>query len=390
MENKRNILLCVSGGIAAYKAIDLCSRLYKSGYQVKTILTHNACEFIAPINFSAISHNTVHTEQFGDSDPIPHISLSDWADLIVIAPATANILAKAAHGIADDLLSSTLIAHQKPILFVPAMNVFMFENVATQENIAILRRRGHIVLEPATGMLACAYEGKGKYPPNTQVMLAIQTFLHYKLDLFGKRIMVTAGATKEAIDPMRFISNKSSGKMGFAIANAAALRGAQVFLVHTDTKEEIPYLLYGSQLCNTVDEMYKTCLDLTVTQDWIIMCAAVSDYKVNNYVEQKIKKTDELMLHLVSTPDILSELGKRKRKGQILVGFAAETENIIANAKKKLKAKKLDLIVSNHLSVVGRNDTEVTVISEKTEDSLSGSKFSVAHQLLDLILVYEK
>ncbi len=385
MENKKNILLCVSGGIAAYKAIDLCSRLYKAGFEVRTILTKNACEFVAPINFSAISHNSVHTSLFEDSDPIPHISLADWADLVVVAPATANILAKAAFGIADDLLSSTLLAHAKPILYVPAMNVHMYENDATQSNISLLRIRGNYVLEPATGMLACAYEGKGKYPPNSQVLYAIETFLEHKLDLKGKKIMITAGATKEIIDPMRFISNNSSGKMGFALATAAALRGAEVTLVYGDSNEEIPYLVKNSINCSDVSSMYKATIEHAPAQDWIIMCAAVSDFKPEIQSASKIKKSEELVLKLVMTVDILAELGKTRPPHQLLIGFAAETQDLQKNALMKLKNKNLNMIVANDLSVSGKTDTEAIVLSENSETALKGTKFSVAHSILSLI-----
>ncbi len=388
MKKEKKILLCVSGGIAAYKAIDLCSRLHKAQYQIKTILTDNACNFVSPINFAAISHNSVHTDLFTDADPIPHISLADWADIIVIAPATANVIAKIAHGISDDLLSATILAHQKPVLIVPAMNVHMYENQVTQDNIATLRRRGHFVLEPASGMLACAYEGKGKYPPNSQIMLAIQTYLHHSVDLSGMRLLITAGATKEAIDPMRYISNRSSGKMGYALAAAAALRGAEVTLIHSDSEEEIPYLVHKSIHCNSVDEMHKACLDNLKSQNWIIKCAAVSDFKPAIFSNSKIKKTDELNLKLVKTTDILFDLGQKKKKGQVLVGFAAETADLKANSLIKLKSKNLDLIIANDLSVVGKDNTEVLILSENTESRCQGTKFDVAHQILTSLKNY--
>ncbi|HNX38887.1 MAG TPA: bifunctional phosphopantothenoylcysteine decarboxylase/phosphopantothenate--cysteine ligase CoaBC, partial [Candidatus Cloacimonadota bacterium] len=236
----RKILLCVSGGIAAYKAIDLVSRLTKQGASVRTIMTEGALKFVSPINFAALSGEAVHTSLFEDSDPIPHISLADWADLLVVAPATANVLAKAAHGISDDLLSATLLAHNKPVLFVPAMNVHMYENAATQDNIKILKARGHHVLEPDSGMLACGYEGKGKYPPNEEIVFAIETYLEHVQDCKGLKVLVTAGACEEAIDPMRFITNRSSGKMGLAIARAFSLRGAEVDLLFAGIDQAVP------------------------------------------------------------------------------------------------------------------------------------------------------
>ncbi len=224
---KTRILLGVTGGIAAYKAIDLASRLYKLGYEVKCVLTNNALQFVRPASFAAITHNSIHLNMFDDPDPVVHISLADWADIIVIAPATANIIAKAAHGIGDDLLSTILLAHVKPVLFVPAMNVHMLEAAPTQENLTTLKSRKHHILQPSSGMLACGYEGLGKYPPNEEVVAAINTYLHYQEDLSGTKVLITAGATIEAIDPMRFISNRSSGKMGLALARAMALRGAE-------------------------------------------------------------------------------------------------------------------------------------------------------------------
>ncbi len=387
---KKNILLCVSGGIAAYKAIDLCSRLYKSGYEIRTILTDGACRFVSPLNFAAISHSSTHTSLWTDNDPIPHISLADWADLIVVAPATANVMAKAAHGIADDLLSATILAHTKPVLFVPAMNVHMYENDATQANFSILKTRGHFILDPDTGLLACAYEGKGKYPPNSQVIRAIQTYLSYRQDLSGLSIMITAGATREDIDPMRHISNKSSGKMGFALATAAALRGARVTLIHGETAEEIPYLVNKTFLTPDVDSMYKVCLEQAPANNWIIKCAAVSDFKPDLKTDHKIKKSDELQLRLVKTKDILSELGRIKREGQILIGFAAETDDLKSNALNKLKAKNLDLIVANDLRVSGQDETEAIVFSSSAEYPVQGSKFEAAHIILDTIKNYAR
>lgn len=388
---KKNVLLCVSGGIAAYKAIDLCSRLHKAGYLVRTILTKGALEFVSAINFSAISHNSVHTELFMDSDPIPHINLADWADILVVAPATANIIAKAAHGIADDLCSATLLACTQKILFVPAMNVNMYAHPATRENISKLQERGALVLEPEHGMLACAYEGLGKYPSNSIVMQAIETYLSYNTDLKGKKVLVTAGATREALDPMRYISNRSSGKMGFALATAAALRGALVSLVYGPTHLEIPHILHSKVLCESAEDMYKACLEAQNTQDWIIKCAAVSDYKPLAYSTNKIKKTPKLSLEMVQGVDILHELGKTKLPGQILVGFAAETEDLIKNAEKKLKAKNLDMIVANHLSVAGAEDTSVSMLFKNHKPiNIEGSKLKVAHQILDEIKANER
>lgn len=386
----KKILLCVSGGIAAYKAIDLASRLTKDGCRVKTILTESATQFVSPLNFSTITHNSVHSSLFTDTDPIPHITLADWADKIVVAPATANILAKAAHGIGDDLLSTTLLASHSPALFVPAMNVNMYRNSATQANMDILRQRGHHILEPSTGLLACGYEGQGKYPPNEEIIYALRCYLDYCADLAGKKVLVTAGATAEPIDPMRMISNRSSGKMGLAIARAFALRGADVTLIHGMLSETVPYYLRKAVYTPTVQEMYEQVLAEAAGMDLIVKCAAVSDYKPASASTSKIKKGKALSLKLVSTPDILAQLGKLKPKGQLLVGFAAETENLIENARSKLVRKNLNLICVNHLSTAGADSTELTLVTPSKAANpryrrLNGDKFEVALQLAERI-----
>ncbi|MBW6514883.1 MAG: bifunctional phosphopantothenoylcysteine decarboxylase/phosphopantothenate--cysteine ligase CoaBC [Candidatus Syntrophosphaera sp.] len=384
---KKKILLCVTGGIAAYKAIDLASRLSKAGYEVKTVLTSHAQRFVAGINFAAITQNSVHTTLWEDNDPIPHITLADWADLIVVAPATANIMAKAAYGIADDLLSSLLLAHLKPVLFVPAMNVHMYDHPATQANIALLKKRGNHVLEPVTGLLACGYEGKGKYPPNEEVVFAIRCYLEHPANLSGKKVLVTAGATSEPLDPMRTLTNKSSGKMGLAIARAFALRGARVTLVHGNVSETLPYYLHKAVFTPTVQEMADEVLRAPGAYDIIVKCAAVSDFRPAKTSAQKIKKGGKLALELVPTQDILAELGRVKPKKQILVGFAAETENLAANAKVKLERKNLDLICVNHLDTAGADETALTLIFAKNKKSirLEGDKFAVALQLVGQI-----
>lgn len=381
----KKVLLGVSGGIAAYKAIELASMLYKSGAQIKTIMTDAARELISAVNFSAITHGTVHHSQFHDSDPIPHINLADWADIVVIAPATANIMAKAANGIADDLLSSTLLACTSPILWIPAMNVHMYDNLATQDNIAILRKRGHFVLKPATGLLACGYDGKGKYPPNQEVIAAIKTYLHYGYDLSGKKILVTAGACSEDIDPMRCITNKSSGKTGLSIARAASLRGAEVSLVYADIKDEIPYHLSMAILAKSSADMHKAVVELAPNHDTIIMCAAVSDYKPLEVAQSKIKKGNDISLDLIQTVDILKEVSKRRTSGQKIIGFAAETDQIEENAREKLSRKQLDLIVANDLAVAGKDHSEQIFISNTDTIKEKGDKFTLAHKLLDRI-----
>lgn len=382
----KKILLCVSGGIAAYKAIELASSLKKRGAIVRTILTDGATKFVTPLSFSAITGNKAHTSLFEDDDPIPHISLADWADLLVVAPATANVLAKAATGLSDDLLSATMLAYNRPILFVPAMNVNMYENPATQDNIALLTARGHIVLQPATGMLACGYEGKGKYPPNSAVLNAIATFPEHTQDCTGLRVLVTAGACEEAIDPMRFITNRSSGKMGIAIAEAFAVRGAEVDLIHADLSVEIPHYLHEVSEHRSAESMYRAVMAKHHLYDVIVMCAAVSDYTPIDPSLNKIKKTESLTLELKATADILAALGKVVEKPrQKLIGFAAETENLIENARKKLIAKNLDLIVVNNISVAAKDNTCVDFISGEEITHAEGDKLEVAHLLVDRV-----
>ncbi|HNW25125.1 MAG TPA: bifunctional phosphopantothenoylcysteine decarboxylase/phosphopantothenate--cysteine ligase CoaBC [Candidatus Cloacimonas sp.] len=396
MSGKR-ILLCVSGGISAYKAIDLASQLSKQGWEVKCVLTENAMKFVTPINFSAITHNSVHTSLFSDIDPIPHITLSSWADLIVVAPATANIIGKAATGIADDLLSTILVASNKPVLFVPAMNVNMYQSLIVQENLRKLKERGNYVLQPETGMLACGVTGEGKYPSNTEVVYAIKTYLNYQTDLQGIKVLLTAGATIEAIDPMRFLSNRSSGKMGFAIARALALRGAEVTLIYGNIQLELPYYLKEAVFCESAAKMYEATITRYPEMDWLICCAAVADYKPKETKSQKLPKQEELNLELVPTVDILAELGKVKKESQILVGFAAQSDNLIPSALDKYYRKNLDLICANDIRFAGKEDDELIVQGKikgyptLPEDPnlnsvvMKGDKFSLAHNLINIL-----
>jgi len=396
MSGKR-ILLCVSGGISAYKAIDLASQLSKQGWEVKCVLTENAMKFVTPINFSAITHNSVHTSLFSDIDPIPHITLSSWADLIVVAPATANIIGKAATGIADDLLSTILVASNKPVLFVPAMNVNMYQSLIVQENLRKLKEWGNYVLQPETGMLACGVTGEGKYPSNTEVVYAIKTYLNYQTDLQGIKVLLTAGATIEAIDPMRFLSNRSSGKMGFAIARALALRGAEVTLIYGNIQLELPYYLKEAVFCESAAKMYEATITRYPEMDWLICCAAVADYKPKETKSQKLPKQEELNLELVPTVDILAELGKVKKESQILVGFAAQSDNLIPSALDKYYRKNLDLICANDIRFAGKEDDELIVQGKikgyptLPEDPnlnsvvMKGDKFSLAHNLINIL-----
>ena len=385
MMKDKKILLGITGGIAAYKAVDLASKLTKMGAEVKTIMTSHACEFVSPITFKSITHQPVITKMFDVESDIEHISLADWADLVIIAPATANIIGKTASGIADDLLSTTIMATTAPLLFVPAMNIHMYENPIVQENITKLSNLGYFFIEPEFGILACGYEGKGRYPDNEEIVFHITTYLKCKKDLSGTNVLVTAGASREEIDPMRFITNHSTGKMGLALARAAYIRGAKVKFIHSSLSVKVPEYL-DSIKAVTAEKMHSAVLNEYPDSNITFMTAAVADYTPAKYSKQKIKKSDDLKLEWKRTKDILEELGVKKNQDQILVGFAAESENLTENALQKLKKKNLDFICANNLNVSGKDDTEIMVLGEGTETKLIGSKFSVAHQIIDIIL----
>ena len=359
----KNILIGVTGGIAAYKVVEVASRLKKSGANVRVVMTRNATEFVSPKTFQEITGNAVSVEMFGDAANfnVAHISLADFADAILIAPATANFLAKMAHGIADDLLTTTILAFDKKILLAPSMNTKMLLNPATQENLRILRGRGVEILEPATGELACGTSGKGRLPEPVEICAAIEKLFAPKI-LRGKKILVTAGGTLEAIDPVRYIGNRSSGRMGYAIATAAVNAGAEVVLISGKSELEPPSGLKFVKVESAVD-MRSEVLKLFDSVDAVIMSAAVADYRVKNPAAQKIKKSAEtLTLELVKNPDILRELGGLK-KSQVLVGFAAETQNILEYARKKLVEKNLDFIVANDVTADGAGFNVVTNIA---------------------------
>ncbi len=383
LENKK-ILLAISGGIAAYKAIELCSLLKKRGAETRIIFTENASRFVTELTFEVISQNKVHSSLWNSDIPIPHIQLADWADILVIAPATADAIAKAAHGIADDLLSSTILAVHTPILFVPAMNINMYKNAATVANIQLLQQRGYFFMEPEHGKLACGYSGKGRYPENQEIIYHIITFLQHTRYWQNKKVLITAGACRENIDPMRFISNHSSGKMGIALARAAHILGAQVTLIAAAVTETIPEYIKTIR-AYTADEMLSACRQEFPDSDLLLMNAAVSDYKPSVFREQKIKKGDSLPLELIRTPDIISELVKVRKTGQLICGFAAESEKIVEYARIKLEHKELDFIVANDLKIAGSDITSCTYISPDNEIELMGDKFAVSLQILDFI-----
>lgn len=356
----KNILIGVTGGIAAYKVVEVASRLKKSGANVRVMMTRNAAEFVSPRTFQEITGNAVSVEMFGDAANfhVAHIALADFADAILIAPATANFLAKAAHGIADDLLTTTVIASDKPLIIAPSMNTKMFDNPATQANLQILRGRGAIILEPTTGSLACGTSGKGRLPEPVDICAAVEKVVRVQGSGFRqkllslKKILVTAGGTVEAIDPVRYIGNRSSGRMGYEIARAAVDAGAQVVLVSGKSEVEPPPGLKFVKV-EAATEMREAVLAEFDSVDAVIMSAAVADYRVKNPAAQKIKKSsDTLTLELVKNPDILRELGGLK-KSQVLVGFAAETQNVLDYARKKLVEKNLDFIVANDVTLEG-------------------------------------
>ena len=349
----KNILIGVTGGIAAYKVVEVASRLKKSGANVRVMMTRNATEFVSPRTFQEITGNAVSVEMFGDAANfhVAHIALADFADAILIAPATANFLAKAAHGIADDLLTTTIIASDKPLLLAPSMNTKMFDNLATQENLRILKSRGAIIIEPATGELACGTSGKGRLPEPVELCAAVEKIFAPKI-LSGKKVLITAGGTVEAIDPVRYIGNRSSGRMGYEIAKSAVNAGAQVILISGKSELTPPSNLKFVKVESAV-EMRKAVLREFDSVDAVIMSAAVADYRVKNPAAQKIKKSAEtLTLELVKNPDILRELGGLK-KSQVLIGFAAETQNVLAYANKKLVEKNLNFIVANDVTAEG-------------------------------------
>ena len=392
MQNKR-ILLCVTGGIAAYKAVALTSKLTQLHTQVKVIMSEHATKFVTPLTFQAISRNPVYIDTFNEIDPekIAHIDLAEWADVIVIAPATANIIGKLAHGIADDMMTTTLLATTKPVFLAPSMNVHMYLHPAVQENMEILASRGYEFIEPGEGYLACGYVGKGRMAePEEIIDHLIRFFSSQKTILQGKRILITAGPTRERIDPVRYITNFSSGKMGYALAEEAVKLGADVILVSGPVSLAPPARVKVLQV-TSAHQMYDTKLAHFPETDIIIKTAAVADYRPKSVASQKLKKkTDTLVIELEKTVDILAALGKRKNQ-QFLVGFAAETENIEENAKEKLRKKNLDLIVVNDVTQEGAGfgvDTNIVTIYRKNGTKLALPKMSktrVARVILEEI-----
>lgn len=397
MIKDKKIVVGVTGGIAAYKAAELVRILIKGGASVRVAMTSNAVKFVAPLTFEALSGNRVVWDMFAPStEPIGHITWGQEADLVIIAPATANFIAKMAHGLADDFLTSMVLASTAKILVCPAMNTQMYLNDATQENIRLISGRGCFVMKPGEGELACHTEGPGRLPGPEEIAELAGKLLTDK-DLEGLNVVVTAGPTQEPVDPVRYITNRSSGKMGYAIARAAAARGAAVTLISGPVALAQPAGVEFHQV-KTAEDMRKAALEKAVQADVIIKAAAVSDYRPGETAPQKIKKDDgPFTLNMIRNPDILAELGALKKDaGFILVGFAAETESLTANAKEKLRKKNLDMIVANDVSREDSGfDTETNKVQiiyrdGKVEDLPLMPKESLADQLLDRIMVLRK
>lgn len=391
MENKC-IVLGVSGGIAVYKALDVVSRLKKHNIDVRVIMTKSATEFVTPLSFQSLSQNQVIVDMFAEPKAfeIQHISLAKRADLMLIVPATANIIGKVANGIADDMLSTTIMATKAPVVFATAMNTNMYENRIVQDNMCKLRKYGYKFIEPASGRLACGDLGKGKLQDTEIIVEYALSVLNENKDLQGKNVIVTAGPTIAPIDPVRFITNRSTGKMGYEIAKEARDRGANVTLISGPTNLKAPF---GIEVINvsTNEEMYNALLNRFEEADIVVKSAAVADYKPSEYSEKKIKKSSQgLELNLIRDRDILKTIGEQK-KNQIIIGFAAESHDLIKNAQSKLERKNLDYIVANNIlskdTGFGTDNNKVTIIG-KEGFKLSLEKMSkreVAKNIFDLI-----
>ena len=393
MLKEKTILLGVTGGIAAYKSASLASRLVKAGAEVRVIMTEHATNFINPITFETLTGHKCITDTFDRNFEfqVEHVSLAKKADVIMVAPATANVIAKLAHGLADDMLTTTILASHAPKLIAPAMNTGMYENPVTQNNLALLKKYGMEVIEPAAGHLACGDEGKGKMPEPEILYEHILRSCACKQDMKGLKVLVTAGPTQEAVDPVRFLTNHSSGRMGYSIAKACMLRGADVTLVTGRTALTPPLFVDVIPVVSAKD-MYDAVISRSNEMDIIIKAAAVADYRPVHVAEEKVKKSDSsFSLELERTDDILKYLGEHKKSGQFLCGFSMETENMLENSRKKLEKKHLDMIAANNLNVPGAGfETTTNIITIITPDSVKElelmSKDDAAFRLLDDIL----
>lgn len=392
----KNIIIGITGSIAAYKIATLCSMLKKKEANTTVIMTKNALNFINPITFETLTGNKCLVDTFDRNFQydVEHVELAKLADAFLIAPASANVIAKTAHGIADDMLTTTFLASECPKIVSPAMNTRMYRNPVTQDNMKTLEKYGIKVITPATGYLACGDTGEGKMPEPEELLEHI-IYALTKKDLIGKRVLVTSGGTKEKLDPVRFITNNSTGKMGFAIAHAAYLRGADVTLVYGNVSVPLPFgpksvkIESAADMANAVKDIYKE-------QDIIIKAAAVADYTPATVSDEKVKKKDDdLSLPLKRTEDILGFLGKNRREDQFICGFSMETENMLENSKAKLTKKNVDMIVANNVKVAGAGfGTDTNVVTLIRKDSVTElpimSKEDVANSILDVCLSYNK
>lgn len=386
----KTVLLGVSGGIAAYKAAALASALVKQHAAVEVVMTKNATEFVTPLTFEQLTGRRVMVDTFDRnfSHQVEHIALAERTDLVIVAPATANVCAKFAHGLADDMLTTTVLACRCPKLIAPAMNTNMFENPVTQDNLKLLEHYGWEIIPPASGRLACGAVGKGKLPEPEVLLGYVMRFLAMPHDLEGKRVLVTAGPTQEALDPVRYLTNHSSGKMGCAIAKMAMLRGADVTLVCGPLSVTPPPFVKTVNVVSAQD-MFDAVTSLAPKSDLIFKAAAVADYTPAEYNDQKMKKSDnDLSIPLKRTQDILKYLGEHRTDGQVICGFSMETQNMIENSKKKLQSKNIDMICANNLKTEGAGfgvDTNVITVITKSEvkELPLQSKESVANAILD-------
>lgn len=389
----RKIVLGVTGGIAAFKAVELASRLTKAGAEVHVLMSRAAKEFVTELTFREITGYPVASDMWAKNQEfhVEHIALARLAELVIVAPATANLVAKMATGLADDLLSTTLLATKAPVFLAPAMNTGMYENPATQHNLEILRSRGVHIIEPVSGHLACGAEGKGRLPEAVELAGIVESFFNSRDSLKGRKLIVTAGGTREPIDPVRYIGNHSSGKMGYAVAAEAARRGAEVVLISGPTALPDPSGVRCVRI-ETALEMREAVLKEYGDTDAVIMSAAVADYHVRDVAPQKIKKSDDnWQLVLERNPDILKELGANKKPHQVLVGFAAETCNLMEYARRKLEQKNLDYIVANDVTREGAGfsgETNVAVIISRdgaAEELPLMRKSELARRILDRV-----
>ncbi|MUV40020.1 Phosphopantothenoylcysteine decarboxylase [Lentibacillus sp. JNUCC-1] len=390
----KHIVVGVTGGIAAYKACALVSKLTQKGAQVKVVMTSHAAEFVKPLTFQALSRQPVYTDTFDEKDPekIAHIDVADWADIVILAPATANILGKLANGIGDDMLSTVLLATQADVYIAPAMNVHMYAHPAVMANMKTLEERGCNFIEPGAGYLACGYVGKGRLEEPESIIETIERHQAAEQNLYGKTVLITAGPTREAVDPVRFFSNRSSGKMGFRLAETAAQRGAKVILICGPVALSIQHKNIERIDVTTAEEMYEAVHKRFEEADIVIKAAAVADYRPKNILEQKLKKQPgDFQVEMERTKDILMSLGERKQD-QYIVGFAAETNDPLENGKDKLKRKNLDAIVVNDVTETGagfQGDTNKAIFINKLlqeEHMPLTSKQEMANHILSLVV----